>query len=249
MKVAVTGAGGFVGGHVLRALEQVDGCEVVAVVRPATKDIRLTPNAREMRFDLGDTTDDVFDRLGRPDVLIHLAWGGLPNYMSLHHFEDELPAQYRFLSTMVAGGLGAALVTGTCFEYGMANGALTEDMTPAPANPYSFAKVALLRQLEFLQAKIPFALTWARLFYMWGPGQAPTSIYPLLAAAAARNDAVFPMSGASSCATISRSRKWRACLSRWRFGARMQGWSTSVRVGRSRCERWSSGGSRSKAGR
>ena len=40
---------------------------------------------------------DAFERIGRPDVLIHLAWGGLPNYRSLHHFEGELPAQYRFL--------------------------------------------------------------------------------------------------------------------------------------------------------
>jgi dTDP-6-deoxy-L-talose 4-dehydrogenase (NAD+) len=52
----------------------------------------------------------------------------------------------------------------------------------------------LLQQLGYLQAEHRFDLTWARLFYMWGDGQAPTSIYPLLQSAIARGNASFPMS-------------------------------------------------------
>jgi dTDP-6-deoxy-L-talose 4-dehydrogenase (NAD+) len=76
----------------------------------------------------------------------------------------------------------------------MVDGALDERREPAPANPYGFAKVALWRQLEYLKAVTPFDLTWARLFYTWGDGQARTSLYPLLRAAAERGDATFPMS-------------------------------------------------------
>jgi hypothetical protein len=32
-------------------------------------------------------------RSGQPDVFIHLAWAGLPNYKSIHHFEGGLPSQ------------------------------------------------------------------------------------------------------------------------------------------------------------
>ena len=46
-----------------------------------------------------------------------------------------------------------------------------------------------------LQRTTPFTLTWARLFYMYGEGQAPTRCGRQLQRAAARGDARFPMSG------------------------------------------------------
>jgi dTDP-6-deoxy-L-talose 4-dehydrogenase (NAD+) len=126
--------------------------------------------------------------------VVHLAWNGLPNYRSLHHFETELPAQYRFLRGLIDDGLSRLVVAGTCYEYGMQSGALDETMAGLPTNPYALAKLTLHKQLEFLKGQAPFALTWARLFYAYGEGQAPSSIYSLLRAAVARGDARFPMS-------------------------------------------------------
>lgn len=192
MRIAVTGASGFIGGHVLRALAGHGGVTLTAVDRVEPQS--SPPGVDHVALDLHAATAADYDRIGRPDVLVHLAWGGLPNYLSLHHFEDELPAQYRFLKAMVDAGLPAMVVTGTCYEYGMVDGELEESRLPAPANPYAYAKVALLTQLRYLQCGQSFALTWARLFYMWGDGQAKTSIYSLLQAAIARGDATFPMS-------------------------------------------------------
>jgi len=191
MSVAVTGAGGFIGSHVVRALA-ANGEEVTAIVR--TMPAEPVAGPRYVALDLGEAGERTYQEIGAPDYLIHLAWSGLPNYLSLHHFERELPLQYRFLSAMIRAGLPGLLVTGTCYEYGMVDGELSEARSPRPANPYAFAKAGLLRQLEFLQTEHGFALTWARLFYMWGEGQAPGSIYPLLKAAAARGEATFPMS-------------------------------------------------------
>lgn len=191
MKVAVAGASGFVGGHVIRTLCNEPGIEVVAVSRGP---LEVPEGVRHVMLDIAASTKADYEQLGRPDVLIHLAWGGLPNYLSLHHYEVELPAQYRFLKNLISAGLPAMLVTGTCYEYGMLSGELSEDMSAPSTNPYAYAKVALHQQLRFLQTQQPFALTWARLFYMWGEGQAPSSIYPLLQAAVARGEAIFPMS-------------------------------------------------------
>jgi dTDP-6-deoxy-L-talose 4-dehydrogenase (NAD+) len=192
VKIAVSGATGFIGRHILAALAGRPGVEVTALVRRPTT--MLPASVGQAVIDLAGADDDVFARAGAPDLLIHLAWGGLPNYRSRHHFENELPIQYRFLKAMVAGGLRSMLVTGTCYEYGMIDGELAENLAPAPANPYAYAKVALHRQLLFLRAEMPFSLSWARLFYMFGPGQAPTSLYSLLQAAIDRGDARFPMS-------------------------------------------------------
>jgi dTDP-6-deoxy-L-talose 4-dehydrogenase (NAD+) len=194
VNIAVTGASGFLGRHVLRAVTSRGEHAITAVSRRPLQAEALPSGCRNVVLDLAAAAPGDYERLGRPDMLVHLAWGGLPNYLSLHHFEQELPVQYGFLRAMVQGGLPAMLVTGTCYEYGMVDGELAEDREPLPANPYAYAKTALWRQLEFLKAKFPFKLAWARLFYLWGQGQAPTSIYPLLQAAAARGDTSFPMS-------------------------------------------------------
>lgn len=194
MKVAVTGASGFIGRHVLTELgsRQV---EVVAVTRDAQRLQKPPAGVRVVQMDIAAPGDDCFARMGSPDVLIHLAWDGLPNYRSLHHFESELPGQYHFLKTLIEAGLPSLFVAGTCFEYGMQSGGLAEDIKPSPGNPYGYAKTALHQQLEFLKSLKPFNLTWGRLFYMYGDGQSASSIYSQLREAVLRGDAVFNMSG------------------------------------------------------
>lgn len=190
MRIALTGGTGFVGRHVRRALG-ARGLEVVEAVRDAAA---ADAAAGRVLLDIVDAPADAFERLGRPDVLVHLAWGGLPNYRSLHHFERELPAQYDFLARMARAGLRRMVVTGTCFEYGMRSGCLDESQDARPSNPYALAKDVLRRQLAYLQGEVMFELAWARLFYMYGEGQAPSSLYPQLRRAAEAGAATFDMS-------------------------------------------------------
>jgi nucleoside-diphosphate-sugar epimerase len=194
MKIAVTGASGFVGRHVLTALLE-HKVEVVAVTRDMARLSGLSDSIDVITMDMAHPEPDCFGRLGNPDVLIHLAWDGLPNYMSLHHFESELPRHYRFLKAMVAAGLPTVLIAGTCQEYGMQSGPLSEDLRAMPGTPYSYAKDALRRQLDFLKASQPFELTWARLFYIYGEGQPKSSLYQQLKDAVLRGEPTFNMSG------------------------------------------------------
>jgi nucleoside-diphosphate-sugar epimerase len=193
MRVAVSGATGFVGRHVVAELER-RGIETILLLRaPATMPQRGTARLI-LQADVEESGAEVFEAAGRPDVLIHLAWGGLPNYRSLHHFERQTVAHYRWLKDLLNAGLARLVVAGTCFEYGMLSGPLDEAMGTRPATPYGFAKDILRRQLEWLAAERPFSFTWARLFYMYGEGQSSGSLLPQLRAAAERGHEAFPMS-------------------------------------------------------
>ena len=194
MRLAVTGGSGFLARHVLPRLVQ-EGHRPVVLLRgdapppPWVGDLPVT------RFDLATSPANAFELLGHPDLLIHLAWSGLPNYRSLHHLADEFPVQLRFLRSLIAAGLGRLVVTGTCFEYGMQSGPLRETTPTQPDNPYGLAKDVLRRGLEFIQRSNPFELAWARLFYTYGEGQASTSLLPQLEDAVAKGAPAFAMSG------------------------------------------------------
>jgi len=193
MRVALTGASGFIGRHVLAELVRRQQTVVVAA-RDTTR-IATATGVSAVSLDLAAPPRDCFERLGRPEALIHLAWEGLPNYRSARHTETELPRQRAFLGALIDAGLPALLVTGTCLEYGMHSGALRESLPPEPGTHYAIAKDQLRRELEGLRATHRFALTWARLFYSYGPGQAAGSLLPQLAAALARGAGHFDMSG------------------------------------------------------
>jgi nucleoside-diphosphate-sugar epimerase len=194
LNVAVTGATGFLGKQVVSKLLD-RGMRPTLLIRPQALVPDIFFGVPLARFEIAHPPDDAFDQLGRPEALIHLAWGGLPNYKSIHHFETELPAQFRFLRLLVDAGLPHLMVSGTCFEYGMQSGCLDETAETAPANTYGFAKDALRGELQYLAKTAGFDLTWARLFYLYGEGQASSSLYAQICAAAERGDKVFDMSG------------------------------------------------------
>lgn len=193
MKVAVSGANGFVGRHVVAALERVDAQPILWIGPSST----LPERSRHpvVSIDIHDAPMRAFDSLGRPDALIHLAWRGLPNYTSPRHLESELPAHDRFLRKLIEDGLSNLVVAGTCFEYGMQSGALLETAEAAPANAYAIAKDTLRQRLQALQRERPFLLTWARLFYLHGDGQAASALIPQLQKALDTGATTFPMSG------------------------------------------------------
>jgi dTDP-6-deoxy-L-talose 4-dehydrogenase (NAD+) len=196
VKVLVTGATGFVGRHLVAAL-LARGCAVRAVARNVETAASM-PWINHVEFvaaDIHAADLDIAALTDGIDILAHLAWPGLPNYRALLHFEHNLMADYRFIKGAVEAGVAQVLVTGTCFEYGMQSGPLSEQVEPQPSNPYGLAKHTLHLFLQNLQQEKPFTLQWARLFYLHGEGQNPNSLLAALDRAIDAGETSFNMSG------------------------------------------------------
>lgn len=194
-KVLVTGATGFIGRHVVKTLLE-RGFAVRAVARDMEK-ARALPWFENVEFvaaDIHAGSTDVRALTQGTDALVHLAWPGLPDYAGLFHFETTLPADYAFIKAVVESGVSQVLVTGTCFEYGLQSGPLSESTATQPANPYGLSKNTLRVFLEALNRTLPFTLQWARMFYLHGEGQNPRSLLASLDRAIQAGDTHFNMS-------------------------------------------------------
>ena len=197
-KVLVTGATGFIGNYVVPELLK-NGCQVIASSLSEQKAIQCSwfSQVKYIPFNLAEFDDKVnyYSFFSHPDAVIHLGWEGLPNYKAAFHVEANLPRHFSFLKNLLQNGLTDVNITGTCFEYGMHEGVLSESMPSDPANPYGLAKDSLRKLLEGLALTIPFHLKWIRLFYMYGNGQNPNSLLSQLQKAIDEKVAIFNMSG------------------------------------------------------
>lgn len=190
-RIAVTGATGFLGRYVGRALER-RGLEAVGVSRTVPcADLSYT---RHVAMDIAAPPPDAYERLGCPELIIDLGWGGLPHYSSAHHIEHEGPAHLRFVRQLAHAGTHRFVVAGTCMEYGMQQGELNEAMETRPTTAYACAKDMLHRELVALGRSGHFSLVWGRVFYVWGEGQGRSALFSQLQEAVRSGVAEFPMS-------------------------------------------------------
>ncbi|MDR2755890.1 MAG: NAD(P)-dependent oxidoreductase [Planctomycetaceae bacterium] len=191
MKILVTGSTGFIGRYVVGQLLRT-GHEIVTT---SAKTELTLHNVQHIPYDLNSERNDFYELFGQPDAVIHLAWQGLPNYEELFHIEHNLRISYRFLKQMIESGTQNINVIGTCFEYGLQEGCLSEDLPAKPNTVYGVAKNTLRIFLEQLQKKIPFDFKWIRLFYLYGENQNKNSILEQLKSAIEHGDKTFNMSG------------------------------------------------------
>ena len=196
MRVLVTGATGFVGRHVVPQLLQ-RGHAVTAVARDEAKARSFSwfDRVHFIACDIHRPLGDPSRFFGQPDAVMHLAWAGLPNYGALFHVDENLPGDIHFLNSLLDGGVAHLLVTGSCLEYGMQTGRMSETMSSAPVTSYALAKDELRKFLQSLQVQRAFTLQWARLFYMFGEGQNPKSLLSQLDRAIVQGLPSFNMSG------------------------------------------------------
>lgn len=185
----VTGASGFIGSHLSRALVEA-GAEVHALVRRGSSLWRLGELGQRITVWEGDVTD--YDsvlrccRSGRPTAIVHLAGdtGG-------RRFVGDWAVVDRSVAVNLAGTLnlvhcavdsGAPVSifvrAGGLEEYGTGPTPYDETQRERPTSPYSAAQVAATHFCQMLQAHVTFALVTLRPALIYGPSQSEAFFIP-----------------------------------------------------------------------
>ena len=149
MKILVTGAGGYIGRHVVKNLLDLNN-EVVAI---DFKVSGIDDRADVRVVDIFNESDSLFDKMGRPDAMLHMAWKDGFRHNSPAHME-HLSSHYDFVMSMINQGLKQVIIMGSMHEIGYFEGEIGEDTPTNPRSLYGVSKDSLRRSLKIGRAHV-----------------------------------------------------------------------------------------------
>jgi nucleoside-diphosphate-sugar epimerase len=190
-RILLTGATGFIGRSVARRLAG-EGYAVVALHGSRSPPFD-DPNIEWVECDLLDRPPDLA-ALG-PTHCIHMAWyTNHADYLIHPVNRNWVNASLRLAEVFVAAGGTRFVGLGTCLEYDVADaaGACTEGETPLrPETFYARCKLELSESL----ARTCADFAWARVFFVYGPGDRAGRLVPGLVERLKRGEPAVPTYG------------------------------------------------------
>ena len=186
MKVLVTGANGYIGQGVVKALLNL-GVEVIATDFAGEHIDTRAAIVEANLFQL----ENPFEFYGHPDIMIHLAWRDGFKHASINHIED-LPKHYAFIKQMLEGGLKHLVVMGSMHEVGFSEGSINESTPTNPQSLDGISKNALRQSVELLKKEYEFVFQWLRGFYIVGNTEYGCSIFSKITEAVKNGKKSFP---------------------------------------------------------
>jgi len=186
MKILVTGANGYLGRGIVKAILD-KGIEVIAAdFTTELVDNRAVHKACNL-FDV----ENPYEYFENPDILLHLAWrDGFVHYSDAHI--EDLHKHYAFLKEMIVKGVNQIAVMGTMHEIGFYEGCIKEDTPCHPATSYGISKNALRDLVKMEASKHNAIFQWLRGYYIVSNTKYGNSIFSKLVAAEEAGHKEFP---------------------------------------------------------
>jgi len=189
MKILVSGTSGYVGRNLIKFLKDLD-CEVVTICVFQKNLMSLKMQKKHLDKQLQKLEPQICD----VHTFIHLAWMNTNDWnSSVHHNINKQLSEY-LIKRLCSQGVEHVIVAGTCLEYGISGGNLSENLPAKPKNEYAMAKHALYESIRVMADKNDFRLSWLRLFYIFGGDQPPNTIYGSMMEKIDRGESAFDMS-------------------------------------------------------
>lgn len=173
-KIIVTGANGYIGRHVVKELIKQNIDFLAVDISTDT----LPDNINKMNCDIFNEKN-LFDKFGKPDILLHLAWRDGFVHNSKKHFED-LSSHFNFLTSMIDNGIKQVCILGTMHEVGYFEGKIDENTPTNPLSQYGIAKNALRKSIELYCNGKDTVYQWIRAFYIYSNDEKGNSIFSKL---------------------------------------------------------------------
>ena len=181
MKLLITGGTGFIGKSLLKELDfSSKDFNVLALSRSPLFDFSSS-NVEWFKCDLLDVTS-FKDKIAefKPEVLIHLAWDGIPDF-SFEKCLLNLNASINLVNSVLEiGSIKRVITTGSCFEYNKSIGICSESDECKPKDYFTWSKNTFREYLQIETSKRKIKFGWARLFYVYGPNQREGSLIPTI---------------------------------------------------------------------
>lgn len=182
MKVLLTGAGGFLGAHIARALAGHDH-QVVALSR------KLSDGP--FRVDLTDKAAVAHALEGRRfDAVIHAAAtmkGTLP-LGTRTDYSDNVLMTSNLLDALEGNPPGRLVMVSSIDVFGPPDGVLCQDVQPSPADDYGLSKLKSEEQSALWAKSHGVPLTTLRITQIFGPGDQGRKFIPAMIGALASGD-------------------------------------------------------------
>lgn len=173
--VTVTGAAGFIGGHLMDSLAADSELHVVGIdsLRSGSWD-RFSNDGTQITADLRNLNSKEMEELLRgSSVLFHLAAEKHNSARDpIEVIDVNVSATYRLFEAAAKVGVGRVVFASSLYAYGsMGPEPMSEGDPPSPRTLYGVTKVAgeHLLQMAARQADMKWAI--ARLFFVYGPKQ------------------------------------------------------------------------------
>lgn len=187
MRVLVTGANGYIGTGVVKALENLNQDIIATDFSISDFDNSKIEGISADIFDIGEP----YNYFHKPDIVLHLAWRNGFVHNSESHLED-FPKHYAFLSKMVESGIKKVVALGSMHEIGFWEGRIKEDTPCNPMSLYGISKNALRKALELKCGQKNVLFQWIRGYYIVGNSEKGASIFSKISAAEKEKKIEFP---------------------------------------------------------